>query len=158
MRVEFEVQIDTGALYDYMINRAYSGASGVMGTAAGALLLIIFGRTGKIFFLAAGLLLLACIPAALYLKVKRQMRSADFQKTVRYRLTEEGVEASGEKETGRFRWEEVEKAVSTGKSIILYTGRSGACIFPREDLKDHLIPAVEMISTHMPSEKVNIRM
>lgn len=52
----------------------------------------------------------------------------------------------------------MEKAVSTTKCVILYTSGSGVCIFPRRELKDSLIPAVEMISTHMPPKKVNIRM
>ena len=57
-----------------------------------------------------------------------------------------------------WKWEEMERAVSTTKSVILYTSGSGVCIFPRRELKDSLIPAVEMISTHMPPKKVNIRM
>ena len=57
-----------------------------------------------------------------------------------------------------WKWDEMEKAVSTTKCVILYTSGSGVCIFPRRELKDSLIPAVEMISTHMPPKKVNIRM
>ena len=43
MQVEFDVKIDAGALFDYMINRAYSHAAGVMEAALGAVLLIFFG-------------------------------------------------------------------------------------------------------------------
>ena len=56
------------------------------------------------------------------------------------------------------KWEEVERAVSTTKSVLVLLPGSDACIFPREQLKDSLIPAVEMISTHVPAKKVNIRM
>ena len=38
MQVEFDVKIDAGALYDYMINRAYSHVTGVMEAAVGAVL------------------------------------------------------------------------------------------------------------------------
>ena len=48
MQVEFDVKIDAGTLYDYMINRTYSHAMGVMEAAVGAVLLILFGRTGNI--------------------------------------------------------------------------------------------------------------
>ena len=44
MQVEFDVKIDAGTLYDYMINRTYSHAMGVMEAAVGAVLLILFGR------------------------------------------------------------------------------------------------------------------
>ena len=56
MQVEFDVKIDAGTLYDYMINRTYSHAMGVMEAAVGAVLLILFGRTGNFVCLAAGLL------------------------------------------------------------------------------------------------------
>ena len=52
----------------------------------------------------------------------------------------------------------MERAVSTTKSVLVLLPGSDACIFPREQLKDSLIPAVEMISTHVPAKKVNIRM
>ena len=52
----------------------------------------------------------------------------------------------------------MERAVSTTKSVLVLLSGSDAFIFPREQLKDSLIPAVEMISTHVPAKKVNIRM
>ena len=49
------------------------------------------------------------------------------------------------------------KAVSTGRSIILYTSRVNATIFPKRQLGDQKMAVVEMISTHMPPAKVKIR-
>ena len=42
MEVEFDVKMDAGILYDYMLHHTYSSFAGLMGTAAGALLLVIF--------------------------------------------------------------------------------------------------------------------
>ena len=158
MQVEFDVKMDAGTIYDYMINRTYSRAPGVLEAAAGAVLLLLFGRTGNILCLAASLIVFAAPPVLLYLKAGRRTGDPDYSPVLHYTLTEEGVEAVGEKTRDFWKWNELEKAVSTNKSVILYTSGSRACIFPRAELKDSLIPAVEMISTRMPPRKVNIRM
>ena len=49
------------------------------------------------------------------------------------------------------------KAVSSGKSIIIYTNKINACIFPKADLKDKLSDVIAMISTHMDPKRVVIR-
>ena len=54
-------------------------------------------------------------------------------------------------------WDQMYKATSTGKSIILYTSRFNASIFPRADLKEKEVAVIEMISKHMPPAKVKIK-
>ena len=49
------------------------------------------------------------------------------------------------------------KAVSTVNSIIVYTTKTNACIFPKKDLGEQKDKVIEMISTHMPPKKVKIR-
>ena len=72
-------------------------------------------------------------------------------------LEKEGVEIS-QKDAKEFqKWEHMYKATSTGKSIILYTSSVNACIFPRTDLKENEVAVIEMISKHMPANKVKIK-
>ena len=138
MEVEFDVKIDSGILYDYMLHHTYTSFAGVVGTTVGALILVAFGMTGHVIYLIAGLVILLYQPGSLLLKAKQQaLTNPAFKQPLHYKMTEE---------------------VSTGRSIILYTTRINASIFPRRDLKDSLTKAVEMISTHMPPKKVNIRM
>ena len=54
-------------------------------------------------------------------------------------------------------WDSCYKAVSTRSSIILYTSRTTASIFPRKDLGEKEETLIRMISTHMPPKKVKIR-
>lgn len=159
MEVEFEVKITAGALYDYMMKHTYSGFAGVLGTAVGALMLVGFAIYGHVLYLIAGVVLLVYQPGSLFLKSRQQAASNPaFRKPLRYRMTEEGVEVS-QGETAEFqKWEDMYKAVSTTQSIILYTDRIHAAIFPRKDLGDNLAPVIEMISTHLPPKKVNIRL
>ena len=158
MEVEFDVKIDSGVLYDYMLHHTYTSFAGVVGTTVGALMLA-FGMTGHIIYLIAGLVILLYQPGSLFLKAKQQaLTNPAFKQPLHYKMTEEGVEVSQGEATEFQKWEDMVKAVSTARSIVLYTTRINASIFPRRDLKDNLSKAVEMISTHMPPKKVNIRM
>ena len=150
MEVEFDVKIDSAVLYDYMLHHTYTSFAGVVGTTVGALILVAFGMTGHVVYLIAGLIILLYQPGSLLLKAKQQaLTNPAFKQPLHYKMTEEGVEVSQG---------DMVEAISTGRSIILYTTRINASIFPRRDLKDSLSKVVEMISTHMPPKKVNIRM
>ena len=107
--------------------------------------------------LTAGQIVLTALPVGLYLKAKLQEQEPDYGRPLHYSLTEDGVEVIRAYGWEFWKCDEMEKAVSTTKCVILYTSGPGVCIFPRRELKDSLIPAVEMISTHMPPKKVNIR-
>lgn len=158
MEVEFDVKVDSKVLYDYMLHHTYSSFQGVMGTAVGAMMLFGFFVTGYGIWLIAGVVLLAYLPWSLFLKSKQQMlRTPAFQEPLHYRLTEEGVEISQKGAKEFQKWECMYKATSTRKSIILYTSRVNACIFPRADLKEKEVAVIEMISIHMPTGKVKIK-
>ncbi len=80
-----------------------------------------------------------------------------FTEPLHYKMTEEGVEVS-QKETQQFqKWEDMYRAVSTGKSLILYTDKIHASIFPRKDLGEKQSAVIAMISSHMEPGKVQIR-
>lgn len=159
MEVEFDVKVTAGALYDYMMRHTYSGFAGILGTAVGALMLIGFAAFGHVIYLIAGIILLVYQPGSLFLKSRQQAASNPaFKEPLHYRMTETGVEVSQGNVTEFQKWEDMHRAISTNHSIILYTNRINAAIFPRKDLGDNLVKVVEMISTHMPPKKVNIRM
>ncbi len=49
------------------------------------------------------------------------------------------------------------KAVSTSRSIIIYTTRINACVFPRREIKEQEADVIQFICTHMDPKKVKIR-
>ena len=141
-----------------MLHHTYTSFAGVVGTTVGALMLVAFGMTGHIIYLIAGLVILLYQPGSLFLKAKQQaLTNPAFKQPLHYKMTEEGVEVSQGEATEFKKWEDMVKAVSTARSIVLYTTRTKASIFPRRDLTDNLSKAVEMMSTHLPPKKVNIR-
>ena len=156
--VELDVKIEAGDLYDYMLMHTYSSAAGIMGTAFGAVLILLALGTQRWAFIALGALLILYLPWTLFVKSRRQVLSnPSFQKPLHYILDDQGLTISQGEDSVQYPWEEMHKAVSTGRSIILYTSRVNATLFPKRQIEDKKVNVIEMISTHMPPNKVKIR-
>ena len=156
--LELDVKIESKDLYDYMLRHSYNSPSGILGSCFGALLVVLAVLTGQWMYLVFGIIMLAYLPWTLFLRSKKQaLTNAGFQKPLHYVLDDTGVTISQGEESMQYLWEEMVKAVSTGRSIILYTSPVNATLFPRRELGDKTVAVIEMISTHMPANKVKIR-
>ena len=156
--VELDVKIEVGDLYDYMLMHAYHGAAGLLGSGVGAVAVRVGASKGEIIFLIAGLILLLYLPWNLFVQSSRQVvNNPAFQEPLHYTLDEEGLTISQGEEQAQMAWEDMYKAVSTGRSIILYTSRVNATLFPKRQLGEQREAVIQMISTHMPPAKVKIR-
>lgn len=159
MEVEFDITVTCGSLYDYLLYYTYTSLQGLVGTAAGALFLVEYFYSRQVIFLICGALILGYLPVSLYLRAKQQSLNPVFKKPIHYKLTEEGVEISQGDEVQTQGWDVFYKAGATMGSLLLYTTKRHATIFPKRQLQkqDVLGKVMEMISTHMPPKKVNIR-
>lgn len=158
MEIEFDVKITPGVLYDYMLYHTYTSASGLIGQVVGALLVVAFFLGKGVLFLIAGIVILAYLPWTLFIKSRQQyLSNPAFKNPLHYKMTEEGVEVSQKGEVQGQRWEDMYKAVSTPRSLILYTSPVNASIFPKRELGENAAGVARMISTHMPPKKVKIR-
>lgn len=156
--IEFDVKIEAGDLYDYLLAHTYSGTSGILGTTFGALLIVFAVMEGKWIFLILGAVLLLYLPWTLFIKSRQQaLNNPAFKKPLHYCLDDEGISVSQDGVTQKQLWGDMYKAVSTGRSIIVYTSRVNATIFPKRALGEERIRVTEFISTHMPPSKVKIR-
>ena len=156
--LELDVKIESKDLYDYMLRHSYNSPSGILGSCFGALLVVLAVLTGQWMYRVFGIIMLAYLPWTLFLRSKKQaLTNAGFQKPLHYVLDDTGVTISQGEESVQYLWEEMVKAVSTGRSIILYTSPVNATLFPRRELGDKTAAVIEMISTHMPANKVKIR-
>jgi len=158
MEIEFDIKINENVLYDYMLHHTYTSASGLLGTGVGALMIVAFSMQHSVIFLIAGIVILAYLPWTLFIKSRQQMLANEaFKEPLHYRLDEEGITVSQNEIEEKQSWEQMYKAVSTGRSIIVYTSRVNASIFPKKDLGENKAKVIEIISTHMPPSKVKIR-
>lgn len=156
--IELDIKIEAGDLYDYMLRHSYNSSSGILGSALGAVMIIVALAQSQWIFLIGGLALLLYLPWVLFIKSRRQiLNNPAFRETLHYKLDEEGLTITQGGAEAKQGWGDMHKAVSTGRSIILYTSRVNATIFPKRQLGDQKMAVVEMISTHMPPAKVKIR-
>lgn len=160
--MDFEVKMTSGLLYDYMLRQAYTGFSGWLGVLSGILIISLYfieGRfSGNLLTVAAGLVIILYTPWSLFTRSKKQMLlNPAFKKPLHYTVNEEGIRILQGEQTDQAVWEQIYKVVSTGKSIIVYTSRYNAWIFPRKDLGEQTDKLIGMIKAHMPPARVKIR-
>ncbi len=158
MSVEFDVQMTTGKMYDYMLRHTFTSFAGIVGELLGFVLLGGFFAYGQWIYLIAGIVCVFYQPVALYLRARRQVNSNEvFASPLHYRLDETGITVRSGDAEDKLPWEKIYKAVSTTRSVIVYTNRINACIFPKADMGDRKDDAIRIISTHMDPKQVNIR-
>lgn len=156
--IEFDVHMNSTDLYDYMLRHTYNGFSGLFGSLVGALMIVAGIYLKRPFMVIAGVILLCYLPWTLFLKSKQQMLSNPaFKEPLHYKLDDEGIHVSQKDTVEMQKWDNIEKAVSTGRSLIIYTSKMNACIFPKRDLGDHTCAVIQVISTHLPANKVKIK-
>ncbi len=156
--IELDIKIEAGDLYDYMLRHSYNSSSGIMGSALGAVMVIVAMAKSQWIFLVGGLALLLYLPWVLFIKSRQQiLNNPVFKETLHYKLDEDGLTITQGEAEEKQGWGDMHKAVSTGRSIILYTSKANATIFPKRQLGDQKTAVVEMISTHMPPARVKIR-
>ncbi len=157
--IELDIRIGSGDLYDYNLRHTYNSASGILGSAFGALMILVGLGRGIWIFVIGGAVLLLYLPWTLFLRSKQQIqKNPVFQKPLHYVLDGRGITISqGETETTQS-WEDMVKAVSTGRSIIVYTSRVNATIFPRRQMGDKTTDVIACISAHMPPSRVKIKL
>ncbi len=158
MSVEFDVKMTTGKMYDYMLRHTFTSFAGIVGEFLGIVLVAGFFVYGSWLYLIAGTVCVFYQPVALYLRSRRQVKNtAAFSAPLHYRLDDTGVTVTSGEDSDSLPWDRMYKAVSTTRSVILYTNRVTACIFPKEDMGDVKDVVIAMISAHMDPKQVNIR-
>ncbi len=158
MTVEMDVKIEAKDLYDYLLMHAYHSSYGLILSCVGAVVVILGVVRGVPFYVFWGLLLLLCTPVTLFFGSRMQIkRNPAFRKPLHYVLDEQGITISQDGEEQHQDWADMVKAVSTGRSIIVYTSAVNATIIPKREMGDKKTDVIEIISTHMPPRKVNIK-
>lgn len=158
MSVEFDVKMTTGKMYDYMLRHTFTSFAGIVGELLGIVLVVGFFVYGQWLYLVAGIVCVFYQPVALYFRASRQVKGNEaFSAPLHYRLDDTGITVTSGENTDSLGWDKMYKAVSTTRSVIVYTNRINACIFPKEDMGDKKDTAVAIISAHMDPKQVNIR-
>ncbi len=158
MRTEFDVNMTTTKMYDYMLRHTFTSFAGIVGELLGILLVAGSFVYSQWLYFVFGVVCILYQPVALYWRSRRQVKNTPaFAEPLHYILDETGVTVKSGEDEESLPWEKMYKAVSTSRSVILYTNRVSACIFPKEDLGDKRDVVIRIISSHMDPKQVNIK-
>ncbi len=156
--LELDVKIEAKDLYDYMVAHTYSKPINILASCFGAFMIIVGMMNKHWVFVIGGVVLLLYLPWTLFLKSRQQVvNNPVFKETMHYVLDDKGITISQGEQTQSQEWGNMYKAISTNKSIIVYTSPVNATIFPRRALGDNVTQCIQIICTHMPPAKVKIR-
>ncbi len=156
--VEIDVQLTPGDLYDFNLRHSYSSAAGILATAVG-LVGVIYGAYSKYWILMiVGAVLVAYTPLVLLFKAHQTFSlSPGMKKPLKYTFDERGITISQDEKNHTYEWKDVVKAVSTGRSIIIYTSKYNATIVPRSQAGEKLPLIISEISAGLEPRKNRIR-
>ncbi len=155
---EVDVHMTASVLYDYMLRHTYMSLTGPIATILGIMCIMFWTNGANIVYLFAGIIIIAYLPWNLFLNAKRQaLTNEAFKKPLHYAFTEDGIYVSQDGRTEMQKWENMYKAVSTGKSVIVYTSKVNASIFPRKDLGGETVTLLEILCRYMDPKKVKFK-
>lgn len=164
MSIKFDVTMTQKIMYNFLLYHAYNNFSVILGNILGILVAGLGVNMwtedpGKaVLNIVLGVAVIVYTPFSLYLSAKKQVKGSDvFKQPITYTISEDGLASSQNDVTTEAKWEAMVKVVSTGKSIIIYTGKNKATILPKEAMGNDYMAVVEMISTHVEPNKVKIK-
>lgn len=165
MSVKINVKMTEEYMYDFMLYHNYTHTSGLVSVAVGVVALgvaVHYVVAGDMQYFAVWLmcaiLLLFVNPYTMKTRAKSQVENSEmFQKPLEYELTDTGIVVRQDEAEVTTEWTEVTKAISTRKSVILYLGRVRALILPKSCIGEQYEEVLNMLRTHMTSNKVKIR-
>lgn len=159
--VEIDIKMTVGDLYDYNLRHSYTQISTLLATAvgiAGVAVGLYWRQQYWVMMIVIGALLILYMPITLLVKSSQTIAlSPAMKKPVHYLLNEDGITVSQGDQSQTLAWDGVLKAVSTGRSIIVYTSKTSASVFPRKQVGEALPLLIQTISANLDPKKNKIK-
>lgn len=162
--IKFDVKMTVGLMYDFLLYHTYTSMAGLISTILGILILGFGvnlqtqGTTSPLIYYIAGGILIVYTPINLWLSAQRQVKlSKIYKEPITYILCEEGLVTAQNEEEAKADWGAVQKVVSTGRSIIVYTAKNRGVILEKKAMGNAYQDVLKMISTHVEPRKVKIK-
>jgi len=159
--VETDIKLTVGDLYDYNLRHSYTQISTLLATAvgiAGVAVGLYWRQQYWIMMVVIGALLILYMPITLFVKSSQTIAlSPAMKKPVHYLLNEEGITVTQGDQSQTLPWDGVTRAVSTGRSIIIYTSKNSASVFPRKQVGESLPVLIQTISANLDPKKNKIK-
>ena len=158
--MKFEINLDATYLWRfsmYHVNRGLQGIFNLLFTAA-AVLCLIFARDqlsgGYIALLVVCALAFSVWqPLLLYLKSRKQAKTAGIRETLRMEFGEELVTVSQADQVQELPWDRIVKLIRTKHMVIIYTDRIHAYLLPVSVVGERMEEFAALVRKHLPKER-----
>ncbi len=163
--IKVEVKIKVGDMYNFFMYHTYTRVSGIMsiffGLAMFGLLAYSYKEVSQgqsyIYFLFA-LFFLLFNPLNFYARALKQVKTnPTFSEPIVYVFGKEGVTTKQNKESATVKWNDIQKVVSSGRSIIIYVSKVRASIIPKNAIGENYNAMVEMLQKNIEPSKLKIK-
>lgn len=163
---KLNVQLTKEHLFDFLLYHTFSKASGFLVNMLGMCLIVlgaVMNFMGRIEFhqfimyIIAGILFLGYTPLILKFRAKKQMQiNPEYRDPREYIFSEEGIRViqNGKEET--YRWDQIQRTVTTPKTIGIYYGKDRAFIIPKEAFGTRFVPVMQMVVRHIGLNNVRL--
>lgn len=165
--MKINVNMKKDFIYDLLLYDTYSKFSGFMVNILGFSIIIVGGlllgidkiSLGQgVLYVFAGILFLSSIPFKLNRKASKILKSSPvYQSAILYHFDENGIEEEVFGNINHYKWEQIERAVSTPKNIAFYLENQNVLIIPKENFKENFMPVMKLISENIARNKIYIR-
>ncbi len=156
--IECDVKIGKADLYDYNLKYTFGKIVNIIAEILG-FAAVVYGIYGGNYPLAViGAIVVVYLPVTLWIRSAQVAAlSPAFKNPLHDRLDDEGLTVSQGENEETIKWQDCVKAVSTSRSVLVFTSRTGATIFPRNQLGDKMPLVIQCISRNMSPDKVSIK-
>ncbi|MCD8083871.1 MAG: YcxB family protein [Clostridiales bacterium] len=162
-----DVRMEAAFIFDMLLYHMYSTLGGFLMNMVGLAVIMIGGMQyyfGNMTlqmglgYCAFGILLLLITPVNLWLRAKNTMKLAKYQDVILYRFDDDGIDEVMSDGTNHYGWNQVEKAISTPKTISYYMeGNDSVLIFPKVSFTNEgFRDAMWYLSHHVVMGKIYI--
>jgi hypothetical protein len=165
MPVKFTVKLKAKDIFDYTLYRNYTSFSGILSAVLGVIFLwmamerVYFGAwEASLMYWVFVFICLIYIPYTMWSRSKKQYKKNEsFHHDIEYTFSDQGINVVQGEINVTNEWDVIVKAVSTRNSILCYTSKVRAIIFPKRCIGDKYEEVLKLIHANMPPEKVKIR-
>lgn len=165
MKEEFDVNLTAQDMFRFNIYHTYHSFRGVILVALPVLLLALtvlsWGKMGTVtsmVYIGLCLVLVAYVPVSLWLNANAQFkRTQALQNTQHFAIDDTGVTISQEGEEATLAWAQIYKVVETGSSLLVYSTRINAYVFPIRDLGEKKEAVARIMQEHLESYRLKLK-
>ena len=164
---KLKVQLTKGQLFDFFLYHTFSKGSGFLVNMLGMCVIIlgaVMQFVGKIEFrqlvlyVIVGVVVLAYTPLQLKFRARKQMEvNPEYRDPREYVFSEEdGIIVVQNGQETKYEWSQIQRTVTTPKTIGIYYEKERAFIIPKEAFGDRFVPVMQMVVQHIGLNNVRL--